>query len=217
MAFPLAGADNGTDRMAASGFLIEVDAQIYLTTVGHLATRQIVQTDDWTLWDNELTLCSPTGAPVVTYPLFETTFYGAKQPLFRFFRRHDPSLLVDLILLPLGPGEAWVSNFRVFHLPNDSAPVADGQTATMVGCNPWPQVNHRSHVLTPNDLFLYADPQQEQGYSGCPIIDSKGLLIGMPYGGDHPDVPDRGLVVGTRIIHATAGYVDGMPAADIST
>ena len=67
------GAGKGTDKMMASGFLVEVDAEIYLTTVEHLATRQ---TDDWALWDNELTLCSPTGEPVAKYPLFETAFFG---------------------------------------------------------------------------------------------------------------------------------------------
>lgn len=204
--------------MVGSGFVVEVDAHHYLTTVAHLATRQIAQMDNWSIWDNELILYSPAGEAIASYSLFEVTEEGDKLPRFKYWRlEQNPTKLVDLVMLPLEVTDPLVQQAEIFHLPNDAARPAIGYQVTMVGCRPWPSVNQQIHVLTKVDAIHHVLPQQEEGYSGCPVVDSQGRLVGMPFGGDLPAAPNRGLLVGAHIIQTTAGHIDGRPATAVAS
>lgn len=208
MVFPLAGQENADgDSRVGSGFLVEVDGETYLTTAAHLATGNPVITDKWESWDDELVLYSAAVERIGRYPLFDKSEDAARDPRFKFLRAQ--TRLVDMILLPLEPGDPLLEAFDAFQLPSETAPTSLNQSVTMVGCKPWPTVNKQPHTLALVGAIHHVSPQQEEGYSGCPVIDSDGCLVGMPFGGDLPGAPGRGLLVSAGIIHAATRAIDG--------
>jgi hypothetical protein len=213
MVAPLAApSQGGPESNVGSGLLIQVASQIYLVTVAHLATGQVSQSDDWSLWADEVRYHGPDEEILATMSLFDVSAEGTRIPRFKYFRVADkPGLLLDIILLPLSPDDPMSSmSLTNFDLPNDIAPHILGETLTMVGCRPWPVIGTETHVLKLVAAVLHVYPQQEKGYSGCPVVNSAGLLAGMAFGGDLPGAPDHGLLVAAEIIHELTTAVDGV-------
>lgn len=216
MVAPLAApTQQGPESNVGSGFLVQSDGQIYLVTVAHLATGQTSQTDDWSLWADEITLHNAQHTTLARVPLFEINDEGVKIPKFKYGRSTDtPGVLVDVILLPLSPEEPMSRMSDVFHLPDAIAPYKQGDIVTMVGRRPWPELSTETHTLS--EVFfelLLCKPKGLRGNSGGPVVSSSGLLVGMNYGADNPNYPGHGLLVPVGLIRALTkadhGFVEG--------
>lgn len=212
MVAPLAApTQDGPESNVGSGFLVQSDGQIYLATVAHLATGQPSQTDDWSLWADEITLHNEQQATLARVPLFDVNDDGVKVPRFKYGRSTDtPGVLADVILLPLSPDEPMSSMSDIFHLPGAIAPYGQGDTVTIVGRRPWPALNAETHTLT--EVFfelLLCHPEGLKGDSGGPVVSSSGLLVGMNFGGDNPNYPGHGLLIPVGLIDVLTKAVDG--------
>lgn len=197
--------------IGAAGFLVMLDNQTYLMTVAHLATGQKSQSDDWSKWANELHY-APGGQTVLVLPLFNVGSFGERRPLFRFLRAADsPNILMDVIMLPLEPGEVASESIDIFNLPNDCAPTySRGQEVLMAGCQPWPNVKVQSHSLIKPGVVHLVTPPQTRGFSGGPAVDANGLLVGMAFGTDEPNYSGHGQLVAAPLIARLANSVDGV-------
>ncbi|MGP9033424.1 hypothetical protein ACT17S_10185 [Glutamicibacter mysorens] len=194
-----------------TGFLISVDNQVYLVTVAHLATGKVSQTDDWTLWADQIQY-APTGTSETVMSLFDVGTFGNRRPRFKFLRAHDiPSVLVDMILLPLDPDDLILNASEIFHLPvdlvNDLIP---GQTLYMVGCAPWPEKKVQLHSLVMPDVVHLVEPPQTDGFSGCPVVDGEGLLVGMAYGTVDSETVNHGQVLAAQLFERAVRYLDNV-------
>ena len=178
----MAASPNGDgSHNVAAGFLVMFDNQTYLMTVAHLATGQKSQSDDWGKWADEVHY-APGGQSANVLPLFNVGSFGDRRPRFRFLRAQDvPNILMDVIMLPLEPGELATEAADIFDLPNEWAPTySRGQDVYMAGCQPWPDLKVQSHSLTEPGIVHLVDPPQTPGFSGGPVVDAAGLLVAWP-------------------------------------
>lgn len=206
----MARSQDGRSVEQGTGFLVEIDEQMYLVTVAHLATGQTSQSDDWAAWADGVHY-APDGKSAATIPLFDAGVFGERRPRFKFRRADDiPSVLVDLILLPLEPGHPVSRVCEIFRLSTDGVRTyTQGQALSMVGFEPWPDPNVQRHKLVAPGIVHKVLPPQRKGFSGCPVIDSEGLLVGMAYGTEEANHSGHGLVVAVELIAKAARAIDG--------
>lgn len=212
-ALPLKAAspDGDGSYNIGAGFLVMFDNQTYLITVAHLATGQLSQSDDWGKWADEVHY-APGGQSANIFPLFSVGSFGERRPRFKFLRAEDvPNILMDVIMLPLEPGDPTIEAAGVFDLPNEWASTyTRGQDVYMVGCQPWPHVKVQSHSLTEPGTVHLVEPPLTPGFSGGPVVDVAGLLVGMAFGTDGTNYTGRGLLVAAPLIGRIATSVDGV-------
>jgi hypothetical protein len=212
MVAPLAALQHdGKDYWTGSGFLVQIDGQIYLVTAAHLMNGEKDQTDDWSQWVNEITLVDESLRAVSRVPVFDVDGNGTKVPRFLFGRPQDaPGRIMDIILLPLSPEEAMSSMSTIFALPSSRATYKLGDEVTMLGRrDPWPNLSVAKHVLTDQaGAVLYMHPEGQQGDSGGPVVCSTGLLVGMNYGGQNSLRPGA-ILISAELIEKISTAVNG--------
>lgn len=203
------GAD-GSYNIGA-GFLATFANQTYLITVAHLATGQVSQSDDWGMWADEVHY-APSGQSAQVLPLFDLGSFGERRPRFKFLRAEDaPNILMDVIMLPLQQADLLFEAADAFDLPREWAPTyVPGQDVHMVGYQPWPEVKVQSHLLIEPGPVHLVHPPQTRGFSGGPVVDANGLLVGMPFGTEGPSCSGRGQLVAAPLIGRIANSVNGV-------
>lgn len=197
-----------------SGFLVQVDSQIYLVTVAHLATGVETQTDEWNLWADVITLHNEKQVTLASAPLFDVDAAGTRVPRFKYARTsNEPGVLADVILLPLESTDAMASMSKIFPLPAP-APTGVGRPVVAVGRRPWPMLATSDHEVTGawNGMVRIKPPVQ-RGYSGGVLLTPSGELLGINYGADNPLVPGEGLAMTAGTIlamhNSSEGFVHG--------
>ncbi|SEJ78435.1 Trypsin-like peptidase domain-containing protein [Arthrobacter sp. yr096] len=204
---------SGPESSVGSGFLVQIESQIYLVTVAHLATGGTSQTDDWTLWADEITLHNDEQAVLASSRLFDVESDGTKVPRFKYARSSDvPKQIADVILLPLESTDDMASMSQIFPLPAPAL-TAVGQPVVAVGRRPWPTLTTSDHeVVGLWNGMVRIKPPVQPGYSGGVLLTPSGALLGINYGTDNPMVPGEGLAMAAGLIvamhNSSEGFVD---------
>jgi hypothetical protein len=193
VAIPLA-APRGGDYLAGSGCLIDFENEKYLLTCAHIAFGQNGITTDWDRWSPLLgVLVDGVLEPI---QLFDVTD-GTSTPRFRYLAADSRAM--DMMAVPLTalPAELASALLREYEVLEISGPErARSEASVSVHGYPvnapdgstwaWPppeQVEQGTVIETIGDgLAFEAWVTTREGYSGGPVLDSDGNLIGMLYG-----------------------------------
>lgn len=215
----IADTPDGAGSVIGCGFLANIGGQTYLVTAAHLANHQLTPTGDWSVWADKIFLVDD--APVKNeefkrlseFPLFIEGNRGKRVPRFKYSWRHErPNSIMDLIMLPIDSKDPIATLYSGFHLPADKGAHDPGAEVTMLGRprDGFPDLNVRTHHLTvERGIARHMEPMTRQGDSGGPVVNASGHLVGMAFGGDHPDVPGA-LLLSTEAIEAIATAVRGV-------
>jgi hypothetical protein len=200
---------------SGTGFVIQMNGQTYIATTAHLATDTESIPDDWSLWADEIIVWDAKGQQSEKFPLFDLNEGGNRLPRFKFLRAFDtPEVLVDAILLPLAADNPVVGRTTVFSLPAAGAICQKDEIVTAVGYlqQPWPSLATGIHKVTGADIPIFSvSPAPVKGFSGGPVVNSSGQLVGMGFGSGNQHAPseDDGLMVPVQIFVAMTAAVDG--------
>lgn len=210
LAAPIAAPDSAGNFNIGAGFLVKCAGQIYLVTAAHVANYELDQMAKWANWSPELILVDESTSPLARARLFDETS-SVKSPLFKYLRTtSEPDRILDLLLLPLSPGEPMARMSKIFALPDEKAAYAKDDKVFMVGRRaPWPYVNLTTHVVTvPDAQIMHMEPEGKPGDSGGPVLTSAGALVGMNYG--HGNAAASGaMVITSELIEIAATTTDG--------
>lgn len=216
MAIPLTAPTAIRDEHSSgTGFVVQMNGQTYIATTAHLATGTEQISDDWSFWATEIIIWDAIGHQCEKFPLFDMNEEGKRNPRFRFLRAGDaPEVLVDAILLPLAADNPVVGRTAVFSLPAAAAISQKDEIVTAVGYlqTPWPRLATGKHKVTGADIpIVCISPAPVKGFSGGPVVNSSGQLVGMGFGSGNQHAPseDDGLIVHVEVIHAMTHAVDG--------
>lgn len=215
-AIPLTAPTAILDQYASgTGLVVQMNDETYIATTAHLATGTESISDDWLLWAAEIITWDANGQQSEKFALFEMNEEGKRTPRFKFLRAADtPEVLVDTILLPLAADNPVVGRTTVFSLPAAAANPQKDEIVTAVGYlqTPWPTLMIGKHKVTGADIpVVCISPAPAKGFSGGPVVNSSGQLVGIGFGSGNQHAPseDDGLVVHVQVIHAMTHAVDG--------
>lgn len=150
--------------------------------------------------------------PPVIYklPLTDET-RGVRTPLFKYIRATDePGRILDLILLPLSPGDTMAGMSRIFVLPSEKATYEKDDKVLMFGRrDPWPYLNVTTHrVAVPDAQIMHMEPEGKPGDSGGPVLTPSGALVCMNYG--HGNSAASGaMVISSELFEIATTSTDG--------
>lgn len=179
--FCLTGAVRNGNRDVGTGFYVRWRDQLWIATVAHNMTGT-VNFDDIPNWPETIYIAKPEGLHPVT------VFQGANRaPRFRT-ERYDNGGLADMLLIHL-PAEDVLADHRVFDVASDMTvqPVI-GDPAYHHG---FPVDNfdiavppriHESRITTFAQHNLHFVTEATKGYSGGPVLDNRGRLLGFTVG-----------------------------------
>lgn len=186
-----------------------------MATAAHIANYQEDQMAEWSKWSGELHLVDENRVSRASVRLFDETS-GARTPLFKYLRAtNEPGRILDLILLPLSPGDPMASMSKIFVLPDEKATYGLDDKVLMFGRrDPWPHLNVSTHRVTvPDPAIMHMEPEGKSGDSGGPVLTAGGSLVGMNYGHDNPGGAPGAMVILSELIEIAAttsdGYVNG--------
>ncbi len=191
--------------LVGSAFLGNVNDRPFLITAAHGPVGD-QPTNDWSLYSERLQLLTSRGV-VLQLALFNTDALGNRVPLFGYVPRTDGPGLADLMWYPLeGLGRAFgelTLEYEVHEVPSSfntgvtwtayGYPVADS------GWPPPPQVATGAALgWRDGGMMLEAMLATERGFSGGPVFDERGLLVGMVPGKNESVAQ----IVPSNVIHA---------------
>jgi hypothetical protein len=215
----VADKPESAESVAGCGFISNIAGQNYLVTVGHLANNQLRPTGDWTKWADKIHLVDEVSGNngeikrLGEFPLFFEGNRGKRVPRFKYSWRHErPNEIMDLIMLLVDSSDPIAQRYSAFQLPADKGAHQSGAEVSMLG-RPragFPSLSVTTHRLTvERGIARHMEPMTREGDSGGPVVDSSGLLVGMNFGGDHPEVPGA-LLFSPEAIEAIAASVRGV-------
>lgn len=179
--FCLAGQERNGNRDVGTGFYVRWRAQPWIATVAHNMTGT-VDFDDIPNWPAIIHIAKPEG-------LYAVTVFQGPNRAHRFrTERYENGGLADMLLIQIS-AEEILAGHRVFDIESDMTvqpvigssvyhhgfPVDDFDT-TM------PPRIHESRVTAFTQHNLQFVTEATQGFSGGPVLDNCGRLLGFTVG-----------------------------------
>lgn len=207
LAIPVhASVDDG--ELVGTAFLGSVGGRLFIITAAHVPVGA-QPTNDWSRYARELKLILSEGAARATLVLFFEDGQGCREPQFGYIGASSGAI-ADVMWYPLGGQNEAVrvltAEYAVHAIPESftAAPVwtANGYPGSH---QPWPPVlqtvTGRALGAVDDGHMFEALIPSEPGFSGGPVIDPSGLLVGMIAGKDGVRT-NVARIVPSNVIHA---------------
>lgn len=192
-----------------SGFLAEFQDRLFLMSAAHIPFGAPSQTNDWRTWPATVSVHIP--GHHVPLDLFDE-IDGSREPKFGYHLDPDGVRLIDLMWIPLdqypdGFVEVLASTYHTFDL-NEKISALHGERVTCFGypsAGPWPFEKPSRAVgalSTADPLRFTASAKIKRGFSGGPVTNTSGQLVGMAFGSDDTESEAIAVIISRNgIVH----------------